>query len=224
MTLTQKQLDNALQSQNDKFQQMLDKSLVKLKEDIVIELSADNARLTKEVDELKNKVVELESELQNNFQYQRKNNVVIDGIPADTPHDDLEGIVIKIFNSVCFHSITTRDVVACHRISAKSSSVLTKFVNTKDASTLLDSYVDIDKMINSEVGLSFNNKITVSEHLTPYVANLAYRCRCLKRQNLIEKVKIQKGTVKILTKKDGRFVWHKIVHVNDINILFPSVA
>ena len=137
---------------------------------------------------------------------------MVSGIPANIEHEQLEGIFITLFNSVCPHNINSRDIIACHRISLKSASVLVKFVNKKDATSLLNSRKTIDGLNNDSIDLGYCTKFYVEEHLTPYVS-LSYKCRCLKRRNLIIKTKNQKGTVKILKNFDGGTIkWVKFFH------------
>ena len=158
-----------------------------------------------------------------NHQYQRNTNVIIDGIPDTVDHIDLENIVLTLFNNVCFHSITTRDIVACHRLSKESTSVIVKFLNSKDATALLDSRKSISSLNNTEIGLEQCSKFYVAEHLCPYMARLAFRCRCLKREELIEKTKIQKGVVKILIRNNvGVLSWINITHIDNLTKLFPD--
>ena len=42
----------------------------------------------------------------------------------------------------------------------------------------------------------------LEDHLTPYISNLAYQCRCLKRNHKIVQTKVIKGVVKILMSTD----------------------
>ena len=100
---------------------------------------------------------------------------------------------------------------------------MVKFANKKDA-TSLASRKTIDGLNNDSIDLGYCTKFYVEEHRTPYVASLAYKCRCLKRRNLIIKTKIQKGTVKILKNFDGGTIqWVSINHINDITSIFPDV-
>ena len=68
------------------------------------------------VKSLESKDVELEKVINQNLQYQRNTNVLINGITAEITHEQLETQVISIFNSVCLHKISDRDIVAVNRI------------------------------------------------------------------------------------------------------------
>ena len=98
-----------------------------------------------------------------------------------------------------------------------------KFLNIRDASALLGSRDTIAKLNNDSVGLGHCEKLSVDQHLTPYVSSLAYKCRCLKRASKIVKTKVERETVKILINNESyAFKWFDILHVDDINNLIPD--
>ena len=173
--VTKQELAQALAEQSSK----LKTEMEGMKNTIIDAVTQENEKLKQKIGTLENKVVELESNYQANMQYQRNSNVVLTGTPSSIDHSKLEDIVITIFNNVCYHSITSRDIVACHRLSVKSDKVLIKFVNSKDAVAFLDSKSSLEKLNNSSIGLETCNKFFVTDHLTPYISNLAFKCRCL---------------------------------------------
>ena len=222
--VTKTDLQEALSLQFTDIQKLLDDSVAKIREEIIDRLVLENKKLSDRISILDEKVVDLEKKMEANLQYQRSSSVVISGIPSDVNHYDLEGIVLKLFNTICYHSISTRDIIACHRISNKSSRVLIKFVNKKDAISLLDGKFALNNVDRVDIGLQQDDKLYIEEHLSPYISNLAYQCRCLRRNNKIAKIKINKGIVKILkTGEEEQLKWHDILHINDINKLFPVI-
>ena len=222
MVLTKLDLDAAFATQQTVIKAQLDEGISSIRNEIITTLTQENNKLKAKIESLEDKYNTLQTNFEINLQYQRNANIVIDGIPGSIDHDNLENIVVTLFNRVCLHNITERDLVACHRISKKSTSVLVKFVNSKDATALLDSRQTINSLNNDEIGLGHCGKFFVGEHLTPYMAGLAYRCRCLKRSNKIEKTKIQKGIVKILMNTEGSFNWSNITNITDICKLIPD--
>ena len=198
-----------------------------MKTDIINTLSKDNEALSNRVTVVEEKTIELEKAIQSNLQYQRNCNVTISGIPPSIGHKNLELLVIKKFNLVCFHQITTRDLMAVHRISAKSNNVLNKFVNSKDAIALLDRNLSLKSLTKEtlEIEQSEEIKLSVSEHLTPYMSNLAYKCRKLKREGKLIKTKTQKGTIKALhSDYRGISKWYDILHINDLTNINPEFS
>ena len=202
MPLTKKDLDDAFENQKKDIQAMIDSSVSTIKDDIIKTLRDENTKFQEKVSILEDQIWNMEKTMETNFQYQRNCNVIISGIPSTIDHDNLEGIVINLFNNVCHHNITERDIEAVHRISFKSPLVLVKFMNKKDATALVDSRSSIVSYKNDEFGLGESNKLYVEHQLTPYMGLLAYRCRCLKRKNVIINTKVQKGIVKILVNSE----------------------
>ena len=227
--VNKQELQEALSQQSDQIKvqleqvkMQLDESVSKIRKEIIDTLSTENKKLHDKISLLEVKIIDMEKKAEVNLQYQRFSSVVISGIPLQIEHSELEGIVITLFNKICHYKITIRDIVAVHRISKTSPRVLVKFVNRRDATSLLDGKVALNNLINDDIGLGHCDKFYVEDHLTPYVSNLAYRCRCLKRSDKIVKTKVSRGTVKILkAAEDGTLKWHDILHADDINNHFP---
>ena len=57
---------------------------------------------------------------------------------------------------------------------------------------------------------------------TPHMSNIAYKCRCLKRDKVIVKSKLNKGVVKVAIANGDELVWHAISHISDLKKLFPE--
>ena len=71
MVLTKFDLDSGLDRLKTDFKEMLDASILSVKNEITKRLVEENKRLNDEITSLKNKVVELEISHQENLQYQR---------------------------------------------------------------------------------------------------------------------------------------------------------
>ena len=220
--VTKPELQEALSKQFTEIKNLLGESISKIREEIINKLTSENNILKERISTLEEKVIAMEKTVEKNLQYQRSSSIVISGIPSDKEHSELEGIAINLFNKTCHHSISSRDIIGCHRISRTSSRVLVKFVNKKDAISLIDGKPTIENARHDDIGLGHDDKLYVDDHLTPYISNLAYQCRCLKRNGKVVKTKVNKGIVKILkANEDGTFLWHDILHIEDINKLFP---
>lgn len=221
MVLSQADLDE----QTRVIKMHLDESISAIRKEVIAMLNIENEKLRDKINSLesRNELLEtrvdvLESKMETNLQYQRNASVVIAGIPKDIDHNKLEGTVVTIFNSVCFHSITHREIIACHRLSAKTDTVLVQFGNKKDASALLNSKLSIKELDKSLIAPGCTN-LYINEHLTPFMSELAYHCRCLKREKKIYQTKVENGIVKVLTNIEGSFRWFNITNNNDINKL-----
>ena len=98
-----------------------------------------------------------------------------------------------------------------------------KFVNKKDAFILLGAKLTVNRISNQDIGLGHCDKFFLGDHLTPYIINLAYQCRCLKRKRKIVQTKIIKVIVKIfMSTHDGTLKWFDILHTEDIKGHFPD--
>ena len=234
MVLTKVDIDEALNvalsAQTILLKTHIDESVSAVRNEIINIIQDENKKLKEQITNLENKnnmledkVIALEGKFESNLQYQRNSSVIINGIPNEVPHNNLEGIVINIFNTVCFHTITNRDIIACHRLSTRNDSIVVKFVNKKDATALLQSTVSIKEFDKSQIAPNCIN-IFVNEHLTPLVGELAYRWRCLKRANKVYQTKVERGIVKVLTNKDGNFRWYNVNSIDDIQQFNQCIA
>ena len=74
--------------------------LLNMKDVIINCLQDENALLRSRCSKLEDKVVSLESSVNQVEQYGRRNNIVISGIPDDVADDDLEDAVTSIMEDV----------------------------------------------------------------------------------------------------------------------------
>ena len=165
--VTKVELTEALAAQSVVIQQKLDESVSAIRAEIIDKLTEENKKLHEKIDIQEMKIIDLEKRFEQNLQYQRFSSVLVSGIPMDVQHQNLEGINIKIFNTVCYHTISNRDIVAVHRVSKTSAKVLVKFVNKRDATCLLESKNALAEVDMESIGLGHCEKIFVDEHLTP---------------------------------------------------------
>ena len=152
-----------VRSMKDKFLNM---------KDVIIKcLQDENTLLRSRCSKLEDKVVSLESSVNQVEQYGRRNNIVISGIPDDVADDDLEDVVTSIMEDVDV-IVKNGDIEACHRIGksdqkTSSKKTIVRFINHKYCKKAL---VNRKKPINinSEMKYNFsrNNKIFINENLT----------------------------------------------------------
>ena len=127
-------------------------------------------------------------------------------------------------------SLGPGDFEACHRVSAKSTDVVCRFVNRRAVEDTLRNWKKLEKIDKKGLGLpASTGKIYVSAHLSPYRAKIAYFCRQLKREKRIEKLSTLKGNVKIRLNAEGeegdneearQARWRKIVHLDELVEMF----
>ena len=116
-----------VRSMKDKFLNM---------KDVIIKcLQDENTLLRSRCSKLEDKVVSLESSVNQVEQYGRRNNIVISGIPDDVADDDLENAVTSIMEDVDV-IVQNGDIEVCHRIGksdqkTSSKKTIVRFINGK---------------------------------------------------------------------------------------------
>ena len=197
-----------------------------MKDVIIKRLQEENALLRSRCSKLEDKVVSLESSVNQVEQYGRRNNIVISGIPDDVADDDLEDAVTSIMEDVDV-IVQNGDIEACHRIGksdqkTSSKKTIVRFINRKYCKKAL---VNRKKLINinSEMKYNFsrNNKIFINENLTRANESIAFCGRKLKRNSKIHSCFTRDGIVFI--KKTEKSKAFKVHHMNDFMMLFRGL-
>ena len=113
-------------------------------------------------------------------QYQRRNNVIMSGVPQKD-NEDIYEILQKIGEASSF-PISKRDIDIAHRLPTRKATgpqpIVVKFTNRWMKADLLKKKV---KIAASHIGLGSSNQlIFFNDHLTPYQSTLAYKARQLR--------------------------------------------
>ena len=230
MVLTMKDLEEGLDKHRtqltNELRGIVENSIAELREHVINQLVESNKRLQTEVSVLKQEVHNLNLELQKSLQYNRLNNILISGIPEEVEHRLLEKASLAILNKCLEAPIGTRDLEACHRLSAKSNTVVCRLVNRRNVEEALENWGKLAAINKEEVGLPpTTGNIFFNPHLTPYGSKIAYQCRQLKKEGKIKNISTKKGIIKIQfmddSGGDGILRWRVISHVNELTDLFP---
>ena len=121
----------------------------------------------------------------NHEQYTQHNNIKIQGIPATVADDYLENKVTDIFRCLKIN-IDPLDIEDCHRLgNSTPKNTIVRFVNQKFCKKALEAKLDLQKINNAESHFDTSSVLYFSENQTPYNQYLAWKCRELKRANLI---------------------------------------
>ena len=166
--------------------------------------------------------IDLERRTETALQHGRLEQVIISGIPPVVEHKDLEEVSLKILNDIKDHKVGPREVAACHRIGKKNDTIL-RFVNRKDADDCFENRSKLRDLKRETHGLEPGTNIYVRENLSPYMSQLAFFCRVLKRKLLVEKVTTFKGVIKIFRTVRGRSQKDVIAHKSDLEAIFPNL-
>ena len=122
-------------------------SLLELKDSIIEALKAENLKLQQKVEKLENRISELESDLNKKDQYNRRNNIEIQGIPSDIGDDSQEDKVIQMLAEVQIVA-TKCNIEDCHRLG-KNGSTIVRFVNRKFCNDILEKKLTYTKILTN---------------------------------------------------------------------------
>ena len=113
-----KDIDSKIYSDFLKLSEKIETEISSIKNLIIERLQDENKILRQRVKMLENKV-------QINLQYQRRENIIIDGLPA-LSEASREEIVINLLNKIDV-KVSASDLVACHPLSRKDNPPLILF-------------------------------------------------------------------------------------------------
>ena len=162
------------------------------------------------------KFVDLERDITVTSQYNRWENLVIDGIPDWVPQEDLEGICLDLVYQLGFKDVGYYEVVGCHRLKKRRNDVtipvIIRFINRKIPEFCKKKQWKLKKM-------NFNNwNISLRDDLCE--ANDAILTECMKLRNdgRLFKVFTYNGFVKIVKKHGDQAM--RLSHISDVHALF----
>ena len=112
-----------------------------LKDVIIKRLQDENVILRNRCSNLEQKLIEFETFTNKLEQYDRRNNIVISGIPDSVNTEDMEESVTEILSDIDVN-VTTNDIEACHRVGKRdnkigSTKTIVCFVNRKNGKQAL---------------------------------------------------------------------------------------
>ena len=155
-------------------------------------------------------IIDLEKELTVTNQYNRRPNLIIDGIPDNILQDQLENVCLDIIHKIGFLPVGNYEVVACHRLKKKEGDTtqptIIRFVNRKITEYCLKNRWKLKKA--TSWNLSFR------EDLCDANMKILEECEKLKRDGVLSKLYTRNGFVKIATLNKPGAV--KVTHFNDI--------
>ena len=161
---------------------------------------------------MESRILVLETDLNKQDQYNRRNILDIQQIPDSVPDDQLEEKVIEIFNQINV-KINAFDTEDCHGMGKSKKTTIVRFLEKKLSLNR--------KLYNEKLGFQSDARIFVSENLTPYNQHLAWKCRELKRASKIHSCWSAKGVVKTRRTMNERPT--AINHDTDNGILYTLI-
>ena len=169
----------------------------------------------KERERTQTKIEQLERDITTTNQYNRRENLIIDGIPDKVPQHKLEEICLDIIRKVGFTSVGYYEVVGCHRLRKKKDDVfaptIIRFINRKIPEFCKKNRWRLQK-------LRYNNwNLVFREDLCPANEAILTECEKLKNEGLIFSVFTYNGFVKVVRKNRDRPI--KLSHIKDVQQL-----
>ena len=171
-----------------------------------------------QIDILKEKMIKVERELTVTNQYNRRENLIIDGIPDHVPQWQLERTCLQIIHKIGFRGVGPYEVVGCHRlrktVKDATTPVIIRFTNRKIAEFCKSNKWRLKK-------INFNNwQLSLREDLCDTNSGIFNECEILKERGLISKVFTYNGFVKVCKDRDERP--RKLSHMDDVRSLLDD--
>ena len=200
--------------------EQVNESIISIKESIINALKEENKLLKSKVLNLEHKLSQSEAHINNLDQYNRRNNLEIQGISSNVSDDAFEDKVVGIFHSLNIN-LSKHDIEDCHRLGkADPKNTIVRFVNRKFCYEALDNKLNLRKVDMTKLGFQAGAILYFSENLTHYNQRLAWKCRELKRASKIHSSWSSKGIVKLRCTMNERPI--SIMHDSDITDLYPD--
>ena len=181
-------------------------------------------RLTKlnaEIMHLKDEFYKLDCRVVETEQYPRRESLVLNGIPGNVPHKDLEFTVFHILEHLGFNELKRDDICAVHRLWSHPNSrdpapVIVRFMNRKIVQWSLEHTGNL-KRVKDAMGLN----ITLSESICAKNTESFKICKWLKDQGSIHDYFSRNGFPKVVLERGSRPV--KIAHPEMLRQRFANI-
>ena len=133
-----------------------------LQKTITDRLVDDNKKLRKKVNDLEERILDVENDINQTDNYIRRNNIEIHGIPVNVKDEKLEETVINIAKKVDV-DLKSDDIEACHRLRRHTNSrlnpVVVRFVNRKFCERLHAEKTKLKGMDFNDIGFNGDTKL-----------------------------------------------------------------
>ena len=164
---------------------------------------------------LLSRTIQLERNTVTNSQYNRRQTIQLNHVPAEIHEGVLEKSICKAL-SLTGVNVVPEDLYACHRIK-RSDRVIVKFKCRKQKQSLMYKRKILSTNAQELTNLKFSGRLLVREGMSHENQQLAYKCRQLKIARKIHSTWFFNNVVNIKLTEHGRI--HKIFHVTDIENL-----
>ena len=159
----------------------------------------------------------MDKEIINNNQYNRRPNLIIDGIPDNVSQSELEDVCLDIIHKIGFLPVGNYEVEACHRLKKRTGDAtaptIIRFVNRK-----ITEYCMKNRWRLKNLGTSWN--LSFREDLCAHNLAVLADCESLMKQGHFSKVYTRNGFVRVVIPNKTWPV--KISYFRDIQKILSS--
>ena len=204
-------------------EQRLASNIKELNEDIIRidnEVDAQSIILKEtddHIDHLNKVIIRAEKEIVVTNQYNRRENLIIDGIPDNIPQQNLEVVCVDIIRKLGFTGrLGSYEIIGCHRLKKKATDpttpVIIRFFNRKITEFCMKNRRKLRNNV-STWNMSFR------EDLCEANLTILEECEKLKNEGVLAKVFTHNGFVKVAKSMRDRPI--RLSHINELKIFYP---
>ena len=167
---------------------------------------------------LKNDMIRLDTAVIATNQYNRRENLIIDGIPEQIKGKKLEDACIEIVKEMGFFALSRYEVIACHRLKRKDATgprpTIIRFFNRKIVEHCIKNRNNIKHLSCKSWDIGFREDLSEANQA------IFDHCAVLKSQGELQNFYTKNGFVKLT--KIGETQSIKITHSVDLLKHFPA--
>ena len=204
-----------IDTETDRISLEVANEIIRIEEDIAEEYE----KIDKYIQILEKNIIRTETEVVVTNQYNRRENLIIDGIPDVVPQERLENVCVDLIRELGFVGrLGSYEIIGCHRLKKKASDVTTpviiRFFNRKITEFCMKNRSKL-RYTRSTWNLSFR------EDLCDANLTILEECEQLKKDGIFAKVYTHNGFVKVAKSFRDRPV--RVNHINELKNFLPNV-
>ena len=186
----------------------LKENYIKLESELIVARQVNN--------KLKEHIVSLERQCWSNSQYSRRECLEITGIPDKTDQKDLENTALNIFRKLDVE-IDSSNIEDCHWLPNKGPKrAIIKFSKRKDANRIRHCKKNLKGMDLTSLGIS--SPVFINDSLCQYYK--MRKCKKLLTNKFIGSFWVSNGSIRLRVENRDRPC--VITHISDLEVLFPD--
>ena len=175
-----------------------------------------NDERSDEIDQMMTRMIQLEKDITVTNQYNRRPNLIIDGIPDKVPQRNLEGVCLDLIQKLGIFNVSCFEVEGCHRlrkgVNDSCAPTIIRFTNRKIPELCKKYRWKLSKLRYNGWDLSFR------EDLCEANKTVFTECEKMMNDGQLSRVYTHNGFVKVVRFEGERP--RKLSHMEDISSLF----